>query len=296
MKKQVNILLYFLISILLFGCSASDSSDNQNVENIGMEQTTMDTDVGSADKDSSEMQLIGDKVIKTVDVNYKTVHYEDTISYLMNIISNYKAYVEYSYESTYSEGSYTPNSRIQEYRIVNYTFRVPTKDLAAFLKDMEGAEAVKVSEQIGSQDVTQMYRDTETRINVLKKKENRLNDLMDQAETIDQIIQIENSLSDTISEREQLQSQLDNFDDLIDYTAVHMSIEERQRISASSGDAIPFWDRVKEALLDSVFVFYYWVQNAFIWIIYALPFLIIIGIIISVFLFIKKNQKNKKQK
>lgn len=293
MKIRVRNLFFILFSLLLLGCSTTNNDTSQTVENIGMEEITLDTNMDSEDKESQGLKLIGDKVIKTVDVNYKTVHYEDTISYIMKTVSKYKAYVEYSYESTYSQGNSISNARIQEYRNMNYTFRVPTKDLVAFLEEVEGAQAVKISEQIGSQDVTQMYRDTETRIMVLEKKESRLNELLEQADSIDQIIQIENSLSDTISEREQLQSQLDGFDDLIDYTAVHMTIEERQRVSSRSGDSIPFWERVKEALLDSVFVFYYWVQNAFIWMIYALPFLIIIVIIIFIFYFINKNKKLK---
>lgn len=293
MINRLRNLLFIFFSVLLFGCSTSNNETNQTVENSGMEEVARDTNVISEDTQSQEIKLIGDKVIKTVDVSYKTVHYEDTISYIMEVVSKYKAYIEYSYESTYSQGDSVSNARNREYRNMNYTFRVPTKDLEAFLKDIEGAQAVKVSEQVGAQDVTQMYRDTETRIKVLEKKESRLNELLEQADTIDQIIQIENSLSDTISEREQLQSQLDSFDDLIDYTAVHMTIEERQRISSRSGDSIPFWERVKEALLDSLFVFYYWVQDAFIWLIYAVPFLIIIGIILFVFYFIRKNKRRK---
>lgn len=295
LKKLQKCIAYLFLSLFLVSCSANDYTEN-NLD-AGMEEITMDREMDTDVKkeNSSDSQLIGEKVIKTVDLQYETIYYDEMMKHVMETVKKYKAYIEYSYESTYSEGGYTPDSQIHEYRNMSYTLRVPTKDLSVFLKDMEGAQAVKISEQMGSQDVTQMYRDTETRMNVLKRKEDRLNELMEQADTVDQIIQIENSLSDTISEREQLQSQLDNFDELIDFTVVNMNIEERQRISSRNGDSISFWERIKEALLDSIFVFYYWIQNAFIWFIYALPFLVIIGIFIAVFVYIRRK-KPRKQK
>jgi len=157
-------------------------------------------------------------------------------------------------------------------------------------------EAVKIGEQIGSEDVTQTYRDTETRINVLNQKEKRLNELMEEAETIDQILQIEDNLSQTIAEREILQSQLDGIDNLIDYTTVHLHLVERQRVSNGRNETLPFWGRAKEAVLDSLYSFYYWVQDAAIWIIYALPFIVIIVVVAILIRYGRKVILEKRKK
>lgn len=283
---------YFLLLslILLAACSRSNNSqeNSQSGRDMGVMPTTQEGG-GMVQDAAGGNNLIGDKVIKTVFSSYETLAYESTIQHIQELIQRYSGYVEYSYESTYSpSGSFTPEGSNRQYRRMEYTLRIPTASLSAFLADMEGAEAVKISEQVGSQDITQTYRDTETRINVLRQKEERLNELLAQAETIDQILQIENSLSDTIAERETLQSQLDNFDDLIDYTQVHMTITERMRVSSTRGDSFPFWQRVQEAFLDSLYAFYYWLQDAAIWLIYLLPFLVVAGLLLLAFFALRR--------
>ncbi len=149
MKKLQKGLIYLLFSLFLVSCSADDYT--QNDLGAGMEEITMDMemDTGSKSENSSDIQLIGEKVIKTVDLQYRTVHYDETMKHVMETVTKYKAYIEYSYESTYSDGGYTPNSQIHEYRNMSYILRVPTKKLSTFLKDLEGVQAVKISEQIG---------------------------------------------------------------------------------------------------------------------------------------------------
>lgn len=284
--KKIRFVIVLFSFVLLGACSwGNDNQESsESVRDVGVAPTTEDSG-GMGLEATAENGLIGDKVIKTVFSSYETLEYESTIQHVLELNQKYAGYVEYSYESTYSpSGSFTPEGSSRQYRRMEYTLRIPTASLTSFLKDMEGAEAVKVSEQVGSQDITQSYRDTEARINVLRQKEERLNELLTQATTIDQILQIENSLSDTIAEREALQAQLDSYDDLIDYTQVHLTVTERMRVSSTRGDSLPFLVRVREAFLDSLYAFYYWVQDAAIWFIYLLPFLVVLGLLLLAFL------------
>lgn len=290
MMKKMKLFSLLLSILFLAACSNGEDSRSSSQEALDMgAPETVTQDGGAAPDEQQGLDLIGDKVIRTVYSTYETLEYENTIQHIQELIQKHNAYIEYSYESTYSPtGSFTPEGNTRQYRRMEYTLRVPTPSLNRFMTDMEGAEAVKVSEQVGSEDITQSYRDTETRIQVLRQKEERLNELLAQAENLEQILQIENSLSETIAEREMLQSQLDNYDDLIDYTSIHMTITERMRVSSTRGDAIPFWDRVKDALVDSLYAFYYWLQDAVIWLIYLLPFLVVFALLWVAFMALRK--------
>lgn len=288
--KRIKHALLLVALLLLAACSQTNDTqeDTQSARDMGVAPTTQGG-AGMSEEAAPESDLIGDKVIKTVFSSYETLEYENTIRYIQELIQKYKGYVEYSYESSYSpSGSFTPEGGARQYRRMEYTLRVPTASLDTFLAEMDGVKAVKLSEQVGSQDVTQTYRDTEARISVLRQKEERLNELLGQAETIEQILQIENSLSETIAEREVLQAQLDSFDDLIDYTQVNMTITERMRISSTRGDSLPFLQRVQEAFFDSLYAFYYWLQDAAIWLIYSLPFLVVMSLLLLAFLGIRR--------
>lgn len=282
--KRIMKGLIGLCSIFLLACS---NTNDTSTEQVGAPQT--DVALTNEEAEVGE-RLIGEKVIKTVTLNYETLLFDETLDHIMETIQSHDAYIEFSYESTNNySGSVGPEAR--NYRRIEYTLRVPTDALYDFLGDLDGMEAVKISEQIGSQDVTQQYTDLETRIGVLNQKEERLQTLLSEAVTIEEILQIENQLSETIAERETLQSQVDNFDSLIAYTEVHLTVDERQRISEQPGDGIPFWERFKEAVVDSMFAFYYWIQNFVIWLIFLLPYLVVAGLIYLLYRFILRRYK-----
>ncbi|MPM61092.1 hypothetical protein SDC9_107946 [bioreactor metagenome] len=81
---------------------------------------------------------------------------------------------------------------------------------------------------------------------------------------------------------------MDNIDDLVDYTALYLTVSERSRISNNQGGSTPFWDRVKDAFIDSLYSFYYWLQDAAIWFIYALPFFVAVLLLLLLLWAIKK--------
>ncbi|TVP93022.1 DUF4349 domain-containing protein [Alkalibacterium sp.] len=301
--KSKRLLVTMILGIFLTACASDSGNDTAEDAadfdggNAMMEQESVDREMAEEmgdveDSGIGESRLIGEKVIRTVSQDYETVNFPEATDFIRETVASHDAFVEYSYES-----SYTPSGGAsRQYRIVDYTLRVPTEQLNAFLNDLEGMDAYRVSEQMGTEDVTQMYRDTEARIEVLNNKENRLNELLEQAETIEEIIQIENSLSETIAEREQLQSQLDYFDDLIDYTVVRMTITERPRISGDREEGLSFLRRVQEALTDSFFAFYYIVQDIIIFLIYAVPYILVIGLASGVIWFVTKRVKRRNRR
>ena len=242
-----------------------------------------------------ENGLIGEKVITTINLDYETLSFDASHQHVMDSVKGVDAYIEYSNQSSYSPGG-TLGGEARQYRRIDFTIRVASNQVNDFLEALDGMDAVKTGEQIGSEDVTRTYRDTETRIGVLNQKEKRLNELMEQAETIEQILQIEDNLSQTIAEREILQSQLDDIDSLIDYTTVELHLTERQRISNGRNESLSFWGRAKEAILDSLYSFYYWIQDAGIWLIYALPYIVIIIIFVPLIRYGRRVILKKKDK
>ncbi|MEC6748106.1 DUF4349 domain-containing protein [Marinilactibacillus sp. XAAS-LB27] len=284
------------LGILLAGCSGgtdyseSDMSTEEAVtDDFSGDMWDSETEESTTNTDDGGI-LIGEKVIRFVYRDYETLDFEESNTYIMNKVTEFSGFVEQSNQST---GNYMDDSN-RVYRDGYYTLRIPTESLEGFLGELDGIDAVKLNENVGTEDVTQNYTDTESRVNVLRNKEERLNTLLEQAESIEDIIQIENSLSETISERESLQTVLDNYDSLADYTRVEVSLSERPRISGERENR-PFLERIQEALVDSAYAFYYVLQNLIIGLIYALPFLIGIGLIIWIGYYVhKKRTKHDK--
>lgn len=291
MKKKL--LLFFIL--LLAGCSSSIQEDSGSSAGGLAEVKDVALNEQGDMKEAADLGLIGEKVIKTIYLDYETLVYEESQKYLLEKMTDFQAYIEYSTEFNNGLQNETFNNRVP-LRQVQYTLRVPTENLTGFLDALSGMNAVKTSQQIGAEDATKNYRDTEARISVLDQKEVRLQELLKDAETVEQLLLIEDNLSETIAEREILQSQLDNIDDLIDYTQVYVQLSEKQRLSQNTGQAISFWQRIKHALLDSLYSFYYWVQDAAVWLIYALPYILILGLLVVLFIVLYKHLVAKKKR
>lgn len=291
MKRFWKGLMLFLVFFLVACSSQSGNRSDDSMTGGGATTTDAISPGEEASPGQSGMNLIGEKVIRTVNLQYETLSYDETIQHFADTVTEYGAFMEYSNETNYSpSGSFGPESN--QYRRVEYIFRVPTEVLFDFLASLDGSSAVKISERIGTEDVTQTYRDTEARIEVLNQKEVRLSELLEQAVTIEEILQIESQLSDTIAERESLQSQIDSIDDLVAFTQVHVHVTEKQRISESRGDAVSFWSRLKDAFLDSMYAFYYWIQDFAIWLVYLLPYIVLIGVFALIYFAIRKWYHN----
>ncbi|WP_028273985.1 DUF4349 domain-containing protein [Atopococcus tabaci] len=205
MKKRT--VVFMLMCLLLLGaCTREGTMQTEDMAVPGGYSENREQGTGETVTDVSEEEnLIGEKVVQTVEVAYETLDFSGMTTQVTELVEKHEAYVEHSYETSYTpSGNFTPGDTNRQYRQISYTFRVPTDALDAFLEDLEGTEAVKTSERIGTEDVTQDYRDTETRIRVLQTKEERLNTLLEQAETVEEILLIEDQLSDVIAERTSL--------------------------------------------------------------------------------------------
>lgn len=299
--KRSNKLLFIGISLILVmsliaGCSSSKSYNSiggvaespsmapapSMPQEMPTEEKGMDSDFGGAPS-----PLEPEKVITTIYVNYETTEFDKSSEELNKLIEKYKAYIEYS------NISYNQYYNSTSYRYGEFVIRVPKDNVTSFKTELHLIGNLR-SESTNKQDVTKQYRDTESRLKVVEIKEARLLALLEKAEKIEDIIALENQLSEVIYEKESLKSSLLTLDDKVDFSTVHIGIQEVAKTTATETVDTSFWTKVKNAFGDSIYGFGNSVQRLIISLIYVLPFLVIVGVIlvIAVKLF-KKYSKNK---
>ena len=105
-------------------------------------------------------------------------------------------------------------------------------------------------------------------------------ELLEIAESVDDIITIESRLSQVRYEIESMEAQLRSYDNLVDYSTVYMNIEEVEVLTPvveeTTGERIVrgFTESVKD-VIDSI-------REFFIELIISLPYLVVWGIIVAV--------------
>ena len=290
-KLFILALSLLLILSLAIGCSSSNKSSND------MAWDSASGDGGASpmeppmDRDdvSEESKLEPEKVITTINLEFETTEFDKTTENLMELVEKYKAYVENS------NISYNQYYNSKSYKYAQFVIRVPKDDVVSFKTELNGIGNM-ISENTNKEDVTKQYRDTESRLRVVTTKEERILALLEKAERIEDIIALENQLSEVIYEKENLQSNLMNIDDKVDFSTIRINIQEVERLRNAETVETTFGSKVKNAIEDSLYSFRNSMQNLVISLIYLLPFiLVLVVVLLVVYYLIKRIRINKRK-
>lgn len=115
------------------------------------------------------------------------------------------------------------------------TLRIPVLKLEQFVTNIQENSNVLYSNEY-VQDVTLSYVDLESHKKAGAQEQDTLLRLLEKAETIEDIIQIESRLSDVRYQIESMESQLRTYDNLISYSTVYISLSEVERETVLSKD------------------------------------------------------------
>ena len=166
----------------------------------------------------------GRKIIKNGDLSIQTREFDEFLTNLNRSILAVGGYVE---ASSINGNSYNKNRM----RSADVTARIPADQLDAFCDQVSELGNVTYK-NLYTRDVTLTYVDLESHVKALRTEQQTLMDLLAKAEKVEDIILIQNRLSDVLYEIESYESTLRTFDDQIAYSSVHLSIQEVQRETA----------------------------------------------------------------
>jgi len=212
------------------------------------------------------------KWIVTVDMSAET---EDLDALLVNLeaaIEEMDGYVED--QNIYNGSSYAARRR----RNANLTIRIPAADVDAFATEVSGIANV-VSKNVSREDITLTYVATESKVTALKTEEARLLELLAQAETMTDLLEIEARLSDVRYELESYSSQLRLYDNQVDYATIYLFIDEVQEYTPVAEKTV--WERIRDGFSDSLEGVGDGFVDAAVWILANSPYLVVWGILLT---------------
>ncbi len=194
MKRHL-VYLTALLLVLLTACGGSGNTASDAGEMEGQSTntsvSTADT-AGGAETFEEEPQAAGEsrfqnaKLIHTAHLEVETTAFDAAAADLETLVGELAADIVYAAVNSYSSG----------YRSGTYTVRVPTGQFEVFL-DQVGELCHVVYQEKDSENISEAYYDTESRLVTQKTKLERLQELLGQAETMEDIITIESAISET---------------------------------------------------------------------------------------------------
>ena len=242
-KKTAAYLAVGAFMISLCGCSNAAAGDymlsDTAADNAGwsyeadVEQEASLAESKGTDASSAEYSQ---KLIKTYNFGIESTDIEKTTSLIREKTEKYGGYIENSY--VYDGGDYA-----------NYTIRIPEENADAFINDTDEF-GTKTYQSESREDITLSYYDTASHIEALKVQHERLLTLMESAEEIDDIVALEERLSDVEYELSSYESTLKIYDNRVEYVTVNMDVSRVSVVSAVGDDS--FSDRIKKGLLSNL--------------------------------------------
>jgi hypothetical protein len=298
------------VSALLCGCGAS-SSGLKVTEDMDMSINSSpsfnesaygeayEPDAGMQEKPQSnqgststgDFSNVNRKLIKTVDMNVETKEFEKLMQVIEDKVSALGGYIE---SSKIYNGSPYANRKVN--RNASLTVRIPQNNLESFLEKVEGAgNVVDRSDRVS--DVTLKYVDLQSQRDSLRTEQTRLLELMAKAESLKDILTIEERLTQIRYQIESMESQLRTMDNQVDYSTVYLSIDEVQDLTPVKEKTA--WEEMTDGFIASVKDIANGCVDGFIFLVVSSPYLVLLAIIgIAAFLIYKvvKRQRNNKQK
>lgn len=293
--KLRKIIVLLLIAFLFSACSSfstpkdtslNDNSGSTMEQSEGMQPTFTKDEITNLSKDNSD--ALTEKLIQTIGLDLETKQYAQTVSDIEALVKKLNGYIQ---------SSYVPRPRNEkEFSNLeaNLTVMIPTSSIEEFILEA-GAKSNIVNERREIVNVTDVYRDTESRIITLKAKELRLLELLKQSGSLSDLLLIENELSNTRYEIERFESSIRDFDSRIKYTQFNLTIREVYEFSPSERASL--WERIVEEFSRNAQGFLRTLESGFIFIVSTLPFLLIqlvlwfIPILIIYFIYRKLSKK-----
>lgn len=280
MKKLISLLIALLLCLPLSACGGK-GSDSPSFSNA----TAPEESVGVEDMSTSISAPVTDrKLIYRATVHAETKEFEQSKEQLDALIQKYSGYVENSSLSGNAFGNEKGTRRLE------YTLRVPAESLFAFLEDFEQAARV-LSTDTDMDDVTTSYVDTEARLNALRREEERLLALLDQAATLTEVLEIENRLSTVRYEIESMTAQLKVYDNEIAYSTVTIYLNDVTDYSVQ----VSFGSRSFDAFVSGWNGFVDAMQSLVIGLLRLWPFLVIVLVVVVFIVVCTKRSAKKKR-
>ncbi|MBO4750499.1 MAG: DUF4349 domain-containing protein [Lachnospiraceae bacterium] len=227
------------------------------------------------------------KLIRNVSMSVETQEYATLMSNLDQRVKEVGGYVQNM--DSYNGSGYYGNSYV---RHANLVLRIPQDKLDEFVNSVSQlANVLSRSENV--EDVTLQYVDVKSHKESLQVEQKRLLELLERAETLEDIITLENRLTSLRYQIESMESTLRTYDDLVDYSTVSIQISEVEVYTPVVEEKETNWERMTRGFLQSLENIGNGFLNFGIWFVIKLPYLVIWAIVITVIVLIVKKSLKK---
>jgi hypothetical protein len=226
----------------------------------------------------TEQKIEDRKLIRNGQIRIEVEDFTNIKSRLDQFVKQHKGY--------YEDENITDNALTKSYF---YIIRVPDTNFESLVKSIESGYSEVNYKKISTQDVTEEYIDLDLRLKNKKEYLTRYNELLKKAGSVKEILDIQERTSSLEEEIETVEGKLKRLNDLISYSTLELTFEQRIEFLEKPLFEGNFFGRIGNAILVGGIGF----VEFLIILIRLWPLWIVTGIVLTIALKLRKKRKRK---
>ena len=310
MKKALSLLLCSLMLLSLCACGSAAKDSAMRSESYAVEapaeapmpepEMAMDEDaayggfaVNDMKADSPEQKapdIDPEKIIYSASATVETTEFEQTLEKLEALVKQYGGFIESS--SINGSNYYSQARGYSNSRSANYTLRIPSERFQELMSSLSTLGNVPYSYTY-TENITSRYYDVQARLTAYETQEQRLLEMMELAETVSDVIVIEDRLTELRYQIESLQSSLNNWDRQVSYSSVNVNVSE---VTIFTPEAkLTYGQRLGLAIRNGLKSTGEFFSDFLLWFLEALPALLILAVLTVVVVAVIRKSARKRR-
>lgn len=286
MKKHILIIITLLV-ITISGCSGNaPASSYDSYNTTAGDYATEEYSYNDAPSETISINPEIDverKITKNYQLSMTTKDLETYLKELNTLIDSNKGYIQNSND----------NLGETSYRYANLSIKIPSDVVEGFIEKLNDIGKIN-SKSLNTNDITNSYNQTESMLKSLKTQEQRLLELIDEAENVSDLITIESQLSNVRADIQYYTQTIEEYNNQISYSLIELNVNEIKDSTIYVEDN--FINKMVNTFFDAINGVIYFIQGLILMIISIWPF-IVIGILIFLLIrYILKKKKSSIQK
>ena len=228
---------------------------------------------GGAEQPAESPTEKPDKIIYQSDVTVETTVFDETIGKISGLVDSYGGWIE---SSSVSGSNYYQKARgTASTRNASYTLRIPSDRFTEIMDSFSELGNIPFS-HIYTENVSTQYYDAQARLKAYTTQETRLLEMMELAESVEDVIIIEDRLTELRYQIESIQSNLNNWDRRVSYSTIYLTVQEVKEYTPEEKVNPTYGEELRKALKDGLKNAGEFLKNLLVFLVEILPVLVIL--------------------
>ena len=255
-NKLMAIILGLTIVLTSCGASQSNTARPQSNESIKSDFATSEESfseevivknnpvtAGDIDNINTDMPR---KLVKNGNMTLETKEFDEGLTYLLTLIEENGGYIQS--QSTHNSSLYNKNERFC--RNATIIARIPAENFES-TEDIISQKFNITYKNDYIDDITDDYYDAQAHLDTLKAQEKKLLELLDKAEDLSDVIELEQALAECRANIDSFTGRLKRMDNQVAFSTVNITLNEVIEYNDSYNTPLTFTEKLKNSFAYS---------------------------------------------